>query len=143
MHVGIHTLRIWSEFLEVIQHRFLEIHFSDQIISSVRPSGWGGVGGEEGGCHPRHLHNGIYKSPSTKNNISLQKATIAPPPGAKNSFTKMTYASFQTFYASKMLLDPQVDGLLSAGADSILYSIFRSPPSNLFLAVLLFFVIIL
>ena len=38
MHVGIHIFRILRESLEVIQHRFLEIHFFHQIISSVKPS---------------------------------------------------------------------------------------------------------
>ena len=62
MHVGIHTFRILAESLELIQHRFLEIHF-------FHP-------GREGGYYPSYLHNGVYKSPTTKNNVSLQKATI-------------------------------------------------------------------
>ena len=54
----------------------------------------------------------------------------------------MTYASFQTFYASKTLLDPQVDGSLSE-ADIIFYSIFRSAPLNLFGSVIIYFFVII
>lgn len=78
MHVGIHTLRIWSEFLEVIQHRFLEIHFSDQIISSVRPSGWGGAG-RKGGV-TQGIYTMAFTNPPQPRTIFLYKKLPSPLP---------------------------------------------------------------
>lgn len=134
MHVGIHTFRILGESLEVIQHRFLEIHFFHLIISSVRPSGSGG------GLLPKLFTQWRLQIPNNQEQYFSTKSYHCPPPPpprVKNSFTQMTYASFQTFYASRTLLDPQVDGSLSE-ADSIFYSIFRSAPLNLFGSVIIF-----
>lgn len=38
MHVGIHTFRILGESLEVIQHRFLEIHFINSSYNFKCPA---------------------------------------------------------------------------------------------------------
>lgn len=133
MHVGILTFRILGESLEVIEHRFLEIHFFHQIISSVKPSG------SRGGLLPNLFTQWRLQIPHNQEQYFSTKSYHSPPqpPGLKNSFTQMTYESFQTFYASKALLDPQVDGSLSE-ADSIFYSIFRSAPLNLFGSVIIF-----
>lgn len=79
MHVGIHTFRILGESLEVIQHRFLEIHFFHLIISSVRPSGSGG------GLLPKLFTQWRLQIPNNQEQYFSTKSYHCPPPPTPSS----------------------------------------------------------
>ena len=74
MHVGVHAFRILGESLEVIQHRFLEIHFFHQTISSVRPSRSGG------GLLPKLFTQWRLQIPSNQEQYFSTKSYHCPTP---------------------------------------------------------------